>query len=215
MTQPTEPSPRGQLCGAAVCLALAALLVCVLGPCSRARGAEVANQLALAKCRLVWQHANPSTYDAGLADWFVSRHYAAGVGPDWIYSLVYCWSGSDLNPRMVSGDTLGGYHARGLVDTLWSTHRGNRASVAVTLEARGLEWNEQVLHDPYVATRLHLIEWIAYRDPTSEWRTARKVFLPGAPDGARAYREQTRRWEPRLAKAKTWITRAYREGRLP
>jgi len=194
----------------ALCAGVALLFLAERG----CEAATVRNELALAKCRFLWQRVNPSSYDPDLADWFVNRHYAAGVGPDWAYSFVYCWSGSDLNPRMVSADTLGGYHARGLVDTLWSTHRGNRVSVAATLEARGLEWNEQVLHDPFVATRLHLIEWLDYRD-RDPWRTARKVFLPGRPDGGRAFYEQTRRWEPRMRQAEEWLREGYRKGLLP
>ena len=199
-------------------VALAAVLAVLIALLAWGRGchaAEVRSPLALAKCRFLWQRANAKSYEPAVADWFVTRHYAAGVGPDWIYSFCYAWSGSDLNPKMVSGDTLGGYHARGLVDTLWSTHRGNRASVAATLEARGLEWNEQVLHDPYVATRLHLIEWLEHRRPNDPWRTARKVFLPGRPDGSRAFREQRRRWEPRMRKAEVLLQEGYRKGLLP
>jgi len=195
--------------------AVAAALIALVAGERGCRAAEVHSPLALAKCRFLWERINAKSYKPELADWFVERHYAAGVGPDWIHSFVYCWSGSDLNPSMVSGDTLGGYHARGLVDTLWSTHRGNRASVAATLEARGLEWNEKVLHDPFVAARLHLIEWLAYRDPDNPWRTARKVFLPMRPDSGRAFSEQHRRWEPRMRKAEDLLREGYRKHILP
>jgi len=198
-----------------VLAAVAAALIALVAGARGCHAAEVRSPLALAKCRFLWQRANPKTYDPALADWFAGRHYAAGVGPDWAYSFVYCWSGSNLNPAMVSGDTLGGYHARGLVDTLWSTHKGNKGAVRTTLEVRGLKWNEQVLHDPYVATRLHLIEWLEYRDPRDPWRTARKVFLPMRPDGRRAFSEQRRRWEPRMRQTEEWLREGYRKHLIP
>lgn len=205
---------RGTCLGYAICVVVA-VIVSVLWFHGCAHADLPPQDLARAKCRFLWERVNQETYDPALADWFVARHYAAGVGPDWAHSFAYCWSGSDLNPHMVSRDTIDGYHARGLVDTLWTTHRGNRASVASTLEARGLEWNEQVLHDPYVAARLHLIEWLAYREPNDPWRTARKVFLPARPDSGRAFAEQTRRWEPRMQKAKALLAEGYRKGILP
>jgi len=156
------------------------------------------------ECRYLWQKINPETYDPELAAWFVECHRRAGVEERYYHSLIYCWSGADLKPTMKSRDTINGEHARGLVDTLWSTHRGHLPWVRATVEARGLAWNEQVLHDPYVAVRLHVIELMEFYDP-DHWRNLRKVFLPRYPDGERAYREQRNRWEWRDEDCQEWL----------
>jgi hypothetical protein len=57
---PTEPSPRSQACGGAICLALAAALVCILGPCSRARGAELPAPLSALAARIEQDPLAPS-----------------------------------------------------------------------------------------------------------------------------------------------------------
>jgi hypothetical protein len=52
MTQPTEPSQRPQACNAAVCFVLAAVMVCILCPCSRARGDGLPAPLAALAARI-------------------------------------------------------------------------------------------------------------------------------------------------------------------
>jgi len=184
-------------------------------PNSSVRTTSSPEQRAVAKCRVVWQRANPKTFDPDLCTHFVREHYAHGerMGSLWYVSLIYSWSGSSLKPTMVSRATLGGYHARGLCDVLWSTHRGNEAWCTGLLARRGLTWLEKpVLHDPYLSVRLHCVELLGCVD-RDDWRSMRRVFLPATPDGARAMQEQ-RGWLRLDAKARGWIAQAYGEGLL-
>lgn len=193
-----------------VCLAI--FIVTLFIACRPAHG-ETDQDLAKQKCRILWENINSETYRPDLADWFVEIHHRAGMGPRWSYSLAYCWSGSNLNPKMVSKATINGEHARGLVDTLWSTHDGHYSYVQATVRDRGVSWTKKALEDPYVAVRLHVLELCQLYDD-DPWRNLRVVFLPNSPDSQRAMKEQNGRWKPRMGKMEIILEQARKDGML-
>jgi hypothetical protein len=182
-----EPSPRSPAFGAAACLALAVALVCLLWPCGRARGAEVANQFALAKCRLIVRECYPNS---GFYPWcgtLLAEHEKRGnrdFAAHWWWSLVY--GGADFGLRV--GGIAPGNCAGPMDVKAWP-----------------------LVLEPGANIRHHVAEaWLGYRLGYHERRNCEYVFLPSAPrdwGGGRFARTDARH--------RTVIARAYREGKLP
>ena len=165
-------------------------------------GAQVARR---SKCAFVWRWVAPDHYSRVLSDFFVDEHERHGIGEEWFASLVYSYSGSDLNPRMVCSG--GGMTACGICD-------GTELCIGQAEALRRFGTTDRA--NSWVSIASHVQQMADLHGETGEvgFALLRNVFLPSQPDGARAWQEQTGRWEPISERFQRILAYGYRHGKL-
>ena len=161
--------------------------------------------LRLRKCAYIWVRLEPCHFSRDISDFFVQEHARAGIPGEWLVSLVYAHSGSGLDPGMTY--SAGGMTARGLMDaTELQYPRGQCLRRFGTTD----------LHDPWVSIATHVYQAAGIHASSGREGMAllRAVFLPQAPDGQRAWQEQTGRWEPRDARFRRIVAAGYASGAI-
>ena len=161
--------------------------------------------LRLDKCGAIWRAVAPYSYDPRLVSFWVAEHQRQGIPEEWRASLIYSYSGSDLDPRMVcSGD---GMCAVGLCDETEVCYPADQALKRFGTLDR---------HDCWLAIASHVYQAAGLHASTGRegLDLMRSVFLPMAPDGARAWQEQSGRWEGIAARFDEVLAQAYRTGTL-
>ena len=132
-------------------------------------------------CRRLWQALAPWSYDPALCEFFVAEHRRRGIGKEWRYSFCYGFSGSGMVARMTY--SAGGMTARGLMDC---------TELQIPRAEALRRFGTTDLHNERLSIANHCAQ--AAAEGGTGWQRMRRVFLPGSPEGARAYKEQ-RRWE--------------------
>ena len=183
-----EPPPGAFVIRAVVfAAAIAVVVILWLWFHGSAEGAEVRNQLALAKCRLVVRECYPNS---GFYPWcgtLIAEHEkreVPGFAAAWWYSLVY-----------------GGANAKLKVGAVFP---GNCAG---PMDVRAYP----LVLEPGANIRHHTDEmWLGYRKGYRDRRLAEYVMLPSAPRdwGGGRFKHTD-------ARHRSVIRRAYKEGKLP
>jgi len=158
-----------------------------------------------AECAHLWRCWNRRTWTQQRSDWIIAEWRRVGLLTEWRFAFAnYVYASEGLNPNMVCRG--GGMVARGLCDV---TER--HVSVQRCIERFG---TASLFHIGVSVANDVAQSWgIWQRTGAKGWELRRRVFLPAAWNGGRAYQEE-RRWRQVARRNDALLAEGYREGAL-
>lgn len=157
------------------------------------------------KVSYIWKWVADGSYSPRLVEHFCREHEKQDIASSAFASLIYGYSGSDLTNNMVCSG--GGMTARGLMDCTELLYPRDQCL---------RRFGTTDLHDPYVSIATHVFQaaGIHHSSGREGLSLMRAVFKPDAPDGGRAWAEQTGRWNGIAARFRRIVKVGYRTHQI-